>query len=245
MSSGLEASIAGAETHMLGELSYALPASAQYMKKREEIYWTSGANVYAANGIRTMRVNISGQGFLDMSSLVLECDVDNLSTAAALKPLVPGLEGFFQSLKVSLSGTTIEEIGDPSCSYGRIYTMLSKGLPKEKIAMNGAMGFELEPHATDYRAAPTPETIPLSSSKKILHKPLAGICNQKVFLSLWAISSSGQGLSLEFQIIQDATAPVNITNGSSLWQLSNVRIYGDVLHCDEFAEYICSASVEW
>ena len=104
MSSGLEASIAGAETHMLGELSYALPASAQYMKKREEIYWTSGANVYAANGIRTMRVNISGQGFLDMSSLVLECDVDNLSTAAPLKPLVPGLEGFFQSLKVSISG---------------------------------------------------------------------------------------------------------------------------------------------
>ena len=233
MSSGLEASIAGAETHMLGELSYALPASAQYMKKREEIYWTSGANVYAANGIRTMRVNISGQGFLDMSSLVLECDVDNLSTAAPLKPLVPGLEGFFQSLKVSLSGTTCEEIGDPSCSYGRIFSMLSRGLPKEKIAMNGAMGFELEPHATDYRAAPTPETIPASSSKKILHKPLAGICNQKVFLPLWAISSSGQGLSLEFQIIQDATAPVNTTNGSSLWQLSNVRIYGDVLHCDE------------
>ena len=114
MSSGLEASIAGAETHMLGELSYALPASAQYMKKREEIYWTSGANVYAANGIRTMRVNISGQGFLDMCSLVLECDVDNLSTTSALKPLVPGLEGFFQSLKVSISGTTVEEIGDPS-----------------------------------------------------------------------------------------------------------------------------------
>ena len=158
MSSGLEASIAGAETHMLGELSYALPASAQYMKKREEIYWTSGANVYAANGIRTMRVNISGQGFLDMSSLVLECDVDNLSTAAPLKPLVPGLEGFFQSLKVSISGTTVEEIGDPSCSYGRIYTMLSKGLPKEKIAMNGAMGFELVPNA-DYRVASTPESI--------------------------------------------------------------------------------------
>ena len=97
MSSSLEASIAGAETHMLSEFSYALPASAQYMKKREEIYWTPGANVYAANGVRTMRVNISGQGFLDMSSLVLDCDVDNLSavTGANLKPLVPGLEGFF------------------------------------------------------------------------------------------------------------------------------------------------------
>ena len=94
MSSGLEASIAGAETHMLGELSYALPASAQYMKKREKIYRNSGANVYAANGIRTMRVNISGQGFLDMSSLVLECDVDNLSTSTALSPIVPGLEAF-------------------------------------------------------------------------------------------------------------------------------------------------------
>ena len=95
MSSGLEASIAGTSTHMLDELSYALPASAQYMKKRESLFWTSGANVYAANGIRTMRVNISGQGFLDMSSLVLECDVQNLSTDAALKQLAPGLEGFF------------------------------------------------------------------------------------------------------------------------------------------------------
>ena len=101
MSSGLEASIAGTSTHMLDELSYALPASAQYMKKREELYWTSGANVYAANGIRTMRVNISGQGFLDMSSIVLECDVDNLSavSGASLKPLVPGLEGFFPVFK--------------------------------------------------------------------------------------------------------------------------------------------------
>ena len=166
MSSGLEASIAGAETHMLGELSYALPASAQYMKKREEIYWTSGANVYAANGIRTMRVNISGQGFLDMSSLVLECDVDNLSTAAPLKPLVPGLEGFFQSLKVSISGTTVEEIGDPSCSYGRIYTMLSKGLPKEKIAMNGAMGFELDPNATITEWRPRQKRYPLAVRRR-------------------------------------------------------------------------------
>ena len=99
--------------------------------------------------------------------------------------------------------------------------------------MNGAMGFELVPNA-DYRLPPTPETIPASSSKKILHKPLAGICNQTVFLPLWAISSSGQSLSLEFQIVQDATAPVGTSaSGSSLWQLSNVRIYGDVLHCDE------------
>ena len=147
-----------------------------------------------------MRLNVAGQGFFDMSSLVLECDVDNLSavTGANLKPLVPGLEGFFQSLKVSMSGTTVEEIEDPSCSYGRIYTMLSKGLPKEKIAMKGSMGFELVPHATDYRAAPTPDTIPPSSSKNILHKPLAGIYSQKVFLPLWAISSRCQGISLEF-----------------------------------------------
>ena len=139
-------------------------------------------------------------GFLDMSSLVLECDVDNFSavSGANLKPLVPGLEGFFQSLKVSVSGTPVEEIGEPSCSYGRIHTMLPKGLPKEKIAMNGALGFELVPHATEHLAKPTPETIAPGKSKKILHKTLAGICNQKVFLPLWAISPSGQGLSLEF-----------------------------------------------
>ena len=167
-----------------------------------------------------------------MSSVFLECDVDNLSTDTALSPIVPGLAAFFLSLKVSISGTTCEEIGDPSCSYGRVYAMLGKSLPKEKIAMNGAMSFELVPNA-DYRLPPTPETIHAGSSKKILHKPLAGICTQtKYFLPLWAISSSGQGLSFEFQIILDASAPPNV-GGSTSWQLSNVRIYGNVLHCDE------------
>ena len=109
-----------------------------------------------------------------------------------------------------ISGTTIEEIGDPSCSYGRIHTMLSKGLPKEKIAMNGAMAFELD-------AAGVPETIPHSTSKRILHKPLAGLCHQKVFLPLQFISTSGQGLSFEFQILQNADEAVNVTGGSVLW----------------------------
>ena len=67
MSSGLEASIAGTSTHMLDELSYALPASAQYVKKRQEIFWTSGANVYVVNGIRTMSLNVPGLGILDMA----------------------------------------------------------------------------------------------------------------------------------------------------------------------------------
>ena len=88
----------------------------------------------------------------------------------------------------------MEALGDPSCSYGRIYTMLSRGLPKKKIAMNGSSAFDLN-------AAGVPETIPHSSSKEILHKPLAGTCAQNFFLPLWAISSSGQGLSIEVQII--------------------------------------------
>ena len=83
---------------------------------------------------------------------------------------------------------------------------------------------------TEWR--PLPKPYPIPKSKRILHKPLAKIGNQKVFLPLWAISSSSQGLSLEFQIIQDATAPMN-AGASTSWQLSNVRIYGGVLHCDE------------
>ena len=61
--------------------------------------------------------------------------------------------------------------------------MMSRALPKEKIAMNGAMGFELEPNV-GYRVAPTPETIPVSGSEKILHKPIAAITNQKGVSSL-------------------------------------------------------------
>ena len=42
--SGLEAQISGeAQTHMLDELQYSLPAAATYVQKREEVFWSSGA----------------------------------------------------------------------------------------------------------------------------------------------------------------------------------------------------------
>ena len=108
-----------------------------------------------------------------------------------------------------------------------------EGLPKEKIAMNGAMGFELEPNATDYRVAPTPETIPLAVRRRSCINHLLVSATKRCFFPCGLSARLVKVLRLEFQIIQDATAPVNTTNGSSLWQLSNVRIYGDVLHCDE------------
>ena len=106
------------------------------------------------------------------------------------------------------------EIGDPPCSYGRIYTVLSRGLPKEKIA------------------AGVLEKIPHSSSENT--QTACQDLQPKGVLPLWAISSSGQGLSLEFQIIQDATAPANSDTGKSTsWQLEKVRVYGKVLHCSD------------
>ena len=237
--SGLEASIAGTDTHMLGELSYSLPPSAQFVQKRESVFWSSGANTYTPTGIRTLRVNLSGQGWLDCSSLVIEADVNELGGTNALQPLVGGMEAFFQSLRVSIQGTIIEDIGDASCSYGRIHNMLQLGLPQEKIRMNAGMGFELDANGV-------PESIPAGGSKKILHKPLAGLCHQKVFLPLTFVSTAGQGLSLEFQMISDGTEAVDTQNsGSSTFSLSNVKCYGEILRMDSsmdetFARHLMS-----
>ena len=80
---------------------------------------------------------------------------------------------------------------------------------------------------------PLPKRSPLAVRRRSCINHLLVSATKRCFSPCGLFQSSGQGLSLEFQIIQDATAPVNTTNGSSLWQLSNVRIYGDVLHCDE------------
>ena len=197
MSSGFEASIAGTSTHMLDELSYALPASAQYMQKREDFVWTSGANVYAANGIRTMRLNISGPRFLELSSLVLECDVDNLSTDAALKPhrtwnrsvfSVPKEINFWNHLRRNRR------------SFKFVWSYLHhvvERIPKGEDCNEWGHGIRIGPQCGLQMITACSRNHPTYQLKKrILHKPLAGIFAPKVFLPLWAISYSGQGLSL-------------------------------------------------
>ena len=61
--------ISGGEDSLLDSLSFDLPPSSSYIQnKRYVSYYPSGASTYSPTGVRVMRFNIVGEGWLDPDS---------------------------------------------------------------------------------------------------------------------------------------------------------------------------------
>jgi hypothetical protein len=108
---GLESSLAAAEVAPISGLQFKLPSVASYVTSRTELYYVPSGNDFGPNGVRTLRINCSGNGFADLSTAVLEFDLKNSDTANALQPLSANGGSFFSELRVLLGGIEAERIG--------------------------------------------------------------------------------------------------------------------------------------
>ena len=72
---GLESSLAAAEVAPISGLQFKLPGVADYVTSRSEVTFVPSGNTFAPSGVRTLRVNASGNGFADLSTAVLEFTV--------------------------------------------------------------------------------------------------------------------------------------------------------------------------
>ena len=72
---GLESSLAAAEVAPFSGLQFKLPAVADYVTSRSEVTFVPSRNTFAPTGVRTLRINASGNGFADLSTAVLEFTV--------------------------------------------------------------------------------------------------------------------------------------------------------------------------
>ena len=64
--------------------------SAQYVEERSERNWLANSNYFRPTGVRTIRVNIADNSFVDLSSLVLVGILHNDDATKVLTPLTPG-----------------------------------------------------------------------------------------------------------------------------------------------------------
>ncbi len=99
---GLESTISAAEVAPISGIQFKLPSVANYVTSRTELYYVPSGNDFAPNGVRTLRINCSGNGFADLSTAVLEFDLKNNSTTNALMPLSAHGGSFFADLRVFL-----------------------------------------------------------------------------------------------------------------------------------------------
>lgn len=68
----MEGHIAISDVKLLDDLKFATPKSASYVNSRESVmYWPSGGNSYAPNGVKFIILNLNGDNWLDCKRVKL------------------------------------------------------------------------------------------------------------------------------------------------------------------------------
>ena len=243
----LESTIASASVAPIAGLAFSqLPSVASYVTSREEVqYVPAGGQPFSSGGTRVLRINCSGNGFIDLSSLVLRYTLKNDAANGGnhLQPLTPDGGSIFSELRVLCSGIEIERIGGGSCGYDRILAALNLGLPIQKRIDQAGMGWGIV--TKDANGATLDlfkgDNIVVNSlgpqqQGTIYHKVLSGLANQHLFLPMFALS--GNGFTLEYILHSDSSAAVNSNvvanvSGSTAWSVTDVALMADVVRVDE------------
>ena len=127
----MESTLSAQEPGLIEALDFRLPQVANYVTSREEVVFVPSGNVFAPNGVRTLRIPISGGAFVDASSLTIEATLTNLDSSNVLTPTTCSLAGFVEELRIFMSGVEVERIGGARMSNGRLYEQLSRAKANE------------------------------------------------------------------------------------------------------------------
>eukprot|EP00972_Heterocapsa_arctica_P067729 9999794-Heterocapsa_arctica.AAC.1 len=83
----MEHHAASIEDSLIGPLSYKLKEGASYVINRRNVsYFPQGGNSYSSNGVKVIKFNITGDHWLDPSSLRAHFQLNNESPDLANNP---------------------------------------------------------------------------------------------------------------------------------------------------------------
>jgi len=235
------------EDHLIDGLSFKLrPGSSYVTSRRNSTFYPSGSNVYSPSGTKVIRIPLTGDAWLDPTTVKLSWDLVNDADVAA-KVLYPvaGAPSFIRRLRILAGGALVEDIDE----YNRLCQMFNVLQPKNK-RLNEAieMGSDVTDGVIDNGVAGG------GGTRTYLFTPFCGLMNQDKYLPLRYCN-----MVLEMEIVNNfedtvcsvgATlpAPVNAltnTNSSQLWHIQNVKLLADVVHLDneldnQFAQHLLS-----
>ena len=213
---------------LIDALSFKTSAnSAKYISSSRQCSFYAPGDRFSAATSRVIRINISGSGYLDLSSLVLAATATNEAGAGNLVPLTGTTANLWSRMTVSVGGAICEDISQ----YGRLCQLLSMFESANKRANNHTIGWGADPIAHGI-------------SREICHAPASGLASCGKWLPL-DFCQGGLTISLEMAPVGEAwnTAGGNSTN----CVLTNVRMLGTVAQIDSelhsaYASYILNES---
>ena len=111
------------EDYLIEGLSFKLNPGASYVTDRRSVsYFTAGSNIYqSGSGARVIRINLTGEGWLDPSTVRLSYTlVNNETTATKILRPISGPWGFFRRARCLVGGAIVDDID----YYNRMHEML-------------------------------------------------------------------------------------------------------------------------
>ena len=142
------------DDHLIESLSCQPKKGASYVNDRRSVtYFPQGGNSYAPGGVKVDRIMLTGDAWLDPSTVRIIFKLGHLHASDDLQPLVPGAHAFFRRLRLIIGGQIVEEIDH----YNRVTQMFHMMVPDEKAHNDSIEGFggtspteagRLAPHTT-------------------------------------------------------------------------------------------------
>ena len=109
------------EDYLIDNISYKLKPGASYINERKSVaYHPSGSNIYSCTGTKLIKIQLTGDSFMDPSTFRVMFDLVNTESDAAKELRDLGGPGsFFRRARLLCGGICIEDIDD----YARVQAM--------------------------------------------------------------------------------------------------------------------------
>lgn len=240
------------EDYLIDGLSFKLSPGASYVTDRRSVsFFTAGSNVYqSGSGARVIRINLTGDGWIDPSTVRLIYTLKNNDTQAnhILRPL-SGAWSFFRRARCLVGGAIIDDVD----YYNRVHEMLHILTSKNNRDNDDIEGFGMRWDDSDNYGTFNADRIlgiEEGGSRTVSFKPLFGVLNQPKYIPL-----SWCPMMMEFELVNNAEDAIASPNGltgafkttdtSTSWQVEDIRVVCDIVTLDSslqnsYAEHVLS-----
>lgn len=241
----MEAIANSVEDVLIPNLSYKLKNGSSYIQERKSsTFHPAGSNIYSTNGTKLIKIHLTGDHYLDPSTFRIMFDLVNTdpNEGAPLKEVRPlgGPWSFFRRMRV-LAGNQLVEDMDNYNRCHQLFSILTS--PDSRANVNAEAFGQHWDIREDVNSGYTADSFPgilQGQSQTVLFKPLSGLFNQNKMIPLRYCP-----ITIELELVNDATEPVvsylggsvfTSSNTTTMWQIQNVQAKCDLLVLDNHLE---------
>ena len=220
------------DDHLISSLSFQPKPGASYVNDRRSVtYFPQGGNSYAPGGVKVARIMLTGDGWLDPSTVRILFKLRNCHASRELQPLVAGAHAFFRRLRLIIGGQIVEDIDH----YNRVTQMFHMMVPDEKARNDSIEGFGGTSPTEPGRLAP-------HTTRSAMFTPFCGIFNQDKYLPIRYAP-----IQLELEVVSHGSdacrSHIDDKPGSQDFLIEDIQLKADVVTLDsgldnEYAQHM-------